>query len=81
MLILGVILILIFWPLLGFETHKTFDMDEVTAKSTIKYVGEVTDIGEFAGIFVLELDNGALEAFTDSENFKVKVFPVSGLDS
>ena len=71
LLILGIILVLFLWPFIGFETQKTLDMDDIKKDNKIKYVGKITDIGEFAGIFVLELDNGALEAFTDSENFKV----------
>jgi DNA-directed RNA polymerase subunit RPC12/RpoP len=62
---------MIFWPLIGFETQDTFDDEDVKADSTIKYVGEITDIGEFAGIYVLELDHGTLEAFSESENFEV----------
>jgi hypothetical protein len=67
--ILGIILVLLLWPFMGYETQETFEMDDVKEDSTIKYVGEITDIGEFAGIYVLELDHGALEAFTDSGNF------------
>ena len=70
-IILGALMILFFWPLVGFETQDTFDIDEVKEGDRIKYMGEITDISEFAGIYELELDFGTLVAFSDSEDFEL----------
>jgi DNA-directed RNA polymerase subunit RPC12/RpoP len=67
----GLLLILLFWPLLDFETKDTFNMDDVNENDRIKYVGEITKINEFAGIYELELDSGSLVAFTDLEDFEL----------
>jgi DNA-directed RNA polymerase subunit RPC12/RpoP len=75
-IVLGFILVLFFWPLIGFETSETFSMDDAKEESSVKYVGQITDINEFAGFYRLELDNGNLAVYTDSENFELhdKVF-------
>jgi hypothetical protein len=70
-IVLGMVLVLFFWPLIGFETSETYSMDDAKEESSVKYVGEITDISEFAGFYRLELDNGNLAAYTDSENFEL----------
>jgi hypothetical protein len=67
----GMVLVIFLWPLMGFETHETFEEGDIQSNSTLKYVGEVTDVGESAGFYVLELDFGILQAYTDSEDFEV----------
>lgn len=68
--ILGLVLVIFFWPLIGFETSETFSMDDAKEESSVKYVGEITDISESAGFYRLELDHGNLAAYTDSEDFE-----------
>jgi hypothetical protein len=70
--ILGLVLVIFFWPLIGFETNDTFSMDDVKEETSVKYVGQVTDISESAGFYRLELDNGNLAAYTDSESFEFR---------
>jgi DNA-directed RNA polymerase subunit RPC12/RpoP len=70
-IILGLLMILFFWPLIGFETQQTFDMADVNENDRIRYVGKITEISEFAGIYELELDSGTLVAFTDDEGFEL----------
>jgi hypothetical protein len=72
LLILGLILILFLWPLVGFETQDSFSIDEVEGEETVKYVGEVTDVQESAGFYILELDDGVLQVYTSNEDFEVK---------
>ena len=57
-LIIGCISILLYWPLIDYHTKETFDLDTVSSKEKIRYVGEVTGISEFGGIYILELDEG-----------------------
>lgn len=69
LVILGIILMALFWPMIDYETEESFDLNAVNRGDTIKYVGEITDITESGGIYLLELDNGVLEAYTDEEGF------------
>jgi hypothetical protein len=69
--ILGLLMLIFFWPLIGYETQDTFSESDIQGNSTLKYVGEVTDIQEFAGFFQLELDFGTLHAYTDSNDFEI----------
>jgi hypothetical protein len=71
LIILGLVSMLLLWPLVGFDSQSTFTMDDVEEEETIKYVGEVTDIQESAGFYVLELDNGVLEVYTNKKDFEV----------
>lgn len=64
-------MVLFLWPLVGFDTHETFEEEEIQGNTTLKYVGEVTDIDEYAGIYVLDLDFGTLRAYTNSGDFEV----------
>lgn len=68
-LVIGILMVLFFWPMVGYETKETFRMKEVKAGDVIRYVGEITDITEFGDINVLELDNGVLEVYTEEEDF------------
>jgi hypothetical protein len=68
--ILGLLMLIFFWPLIGFETQDTFSDDDIQSNTTLKYMGEVTDVQEFAGFFQLELDFGTLHAYTNSEDFE-----------
>ena len=70
LLILGILMILFFWPMLAYETKDTFDIENIKGNETVKYVGEITDITQSGEIYVLELDEGVLQAYTRDENFK-----------
>jgi hypothetical protein len=70
LLILGILLILIFWPVIAYETKDTFDIEEIKGNETVKYVGEITGISQSGEIYVLELDEGVLQAYTRDENFE-----------
>ncbi|UCE75348.1 MAG: hypothetical protein JSV56_06520 [Methanomassiliicoccales archaeon] len=70
-LLIGIFMVLTFWPLIDYETKDTFVMEEVKGGETKRYVGEITEITELADIYVLELDNGVLEAFTKEKNFEL----------
>ncbi|MEE9151452.1 MAG: hypothetical protein V3U20_06440 [Thermoplasmata archaeon] len=71
-LALGILMVLFLWPMVGFETKDTFSMEDVMGGETIRYVGEITSIDESGEIFVLELDNGEIEAYTKEEDFELK---------
>jgi predicted RNA-binding Zn-ribbon protein involved in translation (DUF1610 family) len=70
LLILGILMILFFWPLSAYETKDTFDIENIKGAETVKYVGEITEITQSGEIYVLELDEGALHAYTRDENFE-----------
>ncbi len=74
--VIGIAMILFFWPIIGFETKNTFHIEEVEGGETLRYVGEITDINESGEYFVLELDNSPLDAYTKEEGFELneKVF-------
>lgn len=69
-LILGILIILFFWPMIAYETKDTFDIEEIKGNETVKYVGEITEISQSGEIYALELDGGALQAYTRDENFE-----------
>jgi hypothetical protein len=70
LLIIGILMVLFLWPMIGYETSETFRMEELKGGETIMYVGEITEITEFGEIFVLELDDGALNAYTREDEFQ-----------
>jgi hypothetical protein len=70
LLILGILMILFFWPLISYETKDTFDIEEIEGNETVKYVGEITEITQSGEIYVLELDEGVLQAYTRDESFE-----------
>jgi hypothetical protein len=70
LLILGVLMILFFWPMIAYETKDTFDITDIKGNETVKYVGEITKITQSGEIYVLELDEGVLQAYTRDENFE-----------
>ena len=68
--VIGFILLLYMWPVVAFETDDTFDINEVEEGDTIRYLGLITDINRSGDIYVLELDSGALEAYTKQNDFE-----------
>jgi hypothetical protein len=70
LLILGILMILFFWPLIAYENKDTFDIENIKGDETVKYVGEITEITQSGEIYVLELDEGALQAYTRDDNFE-----------
>jgi hypothetical protein len=70
LLILGILMILFFWPMIAYETKDTFDIKDIKGNETVKYVGEITKITQSGEIYVLELDEGVLQAYTRNEDFK-----------
>lgn len=71
LLVIGIIMVLLLWPMVGFETKDTFEMDEIKGGETVRYVGEITEKTKFGDVYVLELDNGVLEVYTDDEEFNI----------
>jgi hypothetical protein len=69
--ILGLLMLIFFWPLIGYETQDTFSESDIESHSTLKYMGEVTEVREFAGFFQLELDFGTVFAYTNSDDFEI----------
>ncbi len=69
--ILGLLMLIFFWPIIGYETQNTFSESDIKSNSTLKYIGEVTEVREFAGFFQLELDFGTLYAYTNSNDFEI----------
>ncbi|GAF67285.1 unnamed protein product, partial [marine sediment metagenome] len=57
--------------MIDYETKETFDYGAVNDGDRIKYVGEITEMTKSGEIYVLELDNGVLEAYTDEEGFNL----------
>jgi len=74
--VIGIAMVLFFWPMIGYETEDTFHIEDVEGEETLRYVGEITDMNESGEYFILELDNGALDAYTKEEGFELneKVF-------
>lgn len=70
LLILGILMILFFWPMIAYETKDTFDIEDIKGNETVKYVGEITQVTQSGEIYVLELDEGILQAYTRDENFE-----------
>lgn len=70
LLIVGILIILFFWPMIAYETKGTFDIANIKGNETVKYVGEITEITQSGEIYVLELDEGVLLAYTKDENFE-----------
>jgi hypothetical protein len=68
--VIGILMVLFLWPMIGYETSETFRMEDVKGGETVMYVGEITAITEYGEIFVLELDYGALVAYTGEEDFE-----------
>ena len=68
--IIGILTFLYMWPFVAYETQDTFDINEVQEGDTIRYVGSITDINRSGDIYKLELDSGALEAYTKQKDFQ-----------
>lgn len=67
---IGILMLVYMWPFVGFETEDTIDINEVEEGDTIRYVGSITDINRSGDIYLLELDSGALEAYTKQNDFE-----------
>ncbi len=72
LLIIGILMMLLFWPIIGFETKDSFAMEDAKSKETLRYVGEISDITETGNIFILELDDGVLVAYTKEKDFELE---------
>lgn len=70
--IVGLTLVLFLWPVIGYETTDSFDIDDVKKGDTVRYVGEITDITQVGEIFVLVLDDGSLDVYTKEEGFETQ---------
>ena len=68
--IIGILMTLFFWPFIAYETEHTFDINDVEDGDTIRYLGSITEINRSGDIYVLELDSGALLAYTKQDDFK-----------
>lgn len=68
--VIGLIMVLFLWPMIGYENKDTFHIKEVEGGETLRYVGEITEINESGEYFVLDLDNGVLDAYTKEEGFE-----------
>ena len=68
--IIGILMLLFTWPVIAYETQDTFDISEVQEGDTVRYVGSITDINRSGDIYILELDSGALEAYTKQNDFE-----------
>jgi hypothetical protein len=70
--ITGLLLVLFLWPVIGFETSDSFDINDVKKGDSVRYVGYITDITQIGEIYVLILDDGSLDAYTKEEGFKTQ---------
>jgi hypothetical protein len=66
----GVLLVMFFWPVMAYETQDTFDIADVSDGETVRYLGTITDINQSGDIYTLELDSGALTAYTKDDGFE-----------
>jgi hypothetical protein len=71
LIFVGILLVLFFWPLVDYETQDTFRLEDVKGKDTKRYVGEITEVTEFGEVYILELDDGVLEAYTREKDFEL----------
>ncbi len=69
--IIGILMVTFFWPVLGFETKDTYNIEDVKGGETVRYAGSLTNITEVGGIYVLELDDGAVEVYTKNKDFNL----------
>lgn len=69
--IIGLAMVLFFWPMIGYEAKDTFRIEDVKGGKTLRYVGEITEINESGEYFILELDNGVLDVYTKEESFQL----------
>jgi hypothetical protein len=69
--VIGILLVFFFWPIIGYETKDSFDMEDVKEGETIRYVGSLTNVTAVGGIYVLELDDGILDVYTKEMDFKI----------
>ncbi len=68
--IIGVLVLLYMWPFIAYETEDSFDINEAEEGDTVRYIGSITDINRSGDIYVLEMDSGALEAYTKQNDFE-----------
>ena len=57
-LILGLMMMLFMWPMIGTITWKELEDEEPEDGKTYKIIGEITDEATIAGITVYEIDDG-----------------------
>lgn len=57
--------------MIGYETKDTFQFEDVKGGETLRYVGEITEINESGEYFIMELDNGELDAYTKEEGYEL----------
>ncbi|UCG67943.1 MAG: zinc ribbon domain-containing protein [Thermoplasmata archaeon] len=72
LLLIGILMVLFFWPLIDYETKDTFHIEDVKAKETIRYVGEITNITEIGDVQVLEMDEDVLQVYTKEKDFDLQ---------
>ncbi|UCE37811.1 MAG: zinc ribbon domain-containing protein [Thermoplasmata archaeon] len=68
-LIIGIFMVLMLWPLIAYETKDSFEISDVKEEKTIRYVGEITAITQTGDIYILELDNGEILVYTKDDTF------------
>lgn len=68
-IVLGILMMLMLWPLTGFETKDSFNISDVNEGERTTYIGEITAITEFGDWYVLELDEGVVDFYTKEKHF------------
>ena len=63
LLLIGILMVVFFWPVLSYETKDTFIPEDASEGKTVRYAGILTNITEVGGIYILELDDGAVEVY------------------
>lgn len=68
--IIGILVLLYTWPFIAYETEDSFGLDDVEDGDTVRYLGSITQISQSGDIYILELDSGALVAYTKQSDFE-----------
>jgi hypothetical protein len=80
LIIVGILMMLMFWPLIGYETKNTFDIEDAEEGDRIRYVGTITSISEYGEWKVIELDYGVLDYYTKDKQFEKNDIVVVGIE-
>jgi hypothetical protein len=69
LLVIGLLMMLFMWPLIGTKTWKEMQDEEPKDGETYKIIGEITDEATALGITIYEIDDGDGMWFADSDEF------------